>query len=62
MNSPNNDPVMAEIRQIRRDLDREAGGDVHKYFEGLREDQEKYKDRLVSVTPNRRALKTEPER
>lgn len=44
---PWKDPVVEEIREIRRLIDAEVGGDVHAYFERLRKAQETSRARLV---------------
>ena len=40
-----------EIWRIRDELGAEDGYDVHRMFERLRREQEKYADRLVRVVP-----------
>lgn len=47
------DPIVAEARRAGLEMEREAGGDVHQYFENLRKAEEKCKDRPVRVvTPS----------
>ena len=41
------DPIVEELRSAAREIERKAGGDVHEFFELLRQDQEKYEERLV---------------
>ena len=46
------DPIVAEVRKAGEELAKEAGYDVHRFFENLRIiAQEKYQDRLVRRTP-----------
>jgi hypothetical protein len=44
-----------EIWRIREELGAEEGYDVHRLFERLRSEQEKYANRLVRVAPMRRS-------
>ncbi len=46
------DPIVAEIHKIREEIFKEHGG-VDGYLEHIRRDQEKYRDRLVSLPPRR---------
>ena len=61
---PWSDPVIEEVRQIRRRMDAEVGGDVHAYFERLRKAQVEHGDRVVqeqtpkhSPPPSHRVLR-----
>ncbi|MBT4501008.1 MAG: hypothetical protein HOC74_24975 [Gemmatimonadetes bacterium] len=45
------DPIVAEVRKARAELAREADDDLEKFMEGLRNAQEKYRDRLVGDDP-----------
>ena len=47
----NHENPIEEIWRIREKLGAEEGYDVHRLFERLRREQEKYADRLVQVTP-----------
>ncbi len=49
-----NNPI-EEIWGIREELGAEEGYDVHRLFERLRREQEKYADRLVQVAPRQRS-------
>ena len=46
------DPIVAEIHKIREEILKEHGG-VDGYLQHIRRDQEKYRDRLVSLPPRR---------
>jgi hypothetical protein len=48
------DPI-EEIWAIREELGAEKGYDVHRLFERLRREEEKYADRLVRVAPRERS-------
>lgn len=41
------DPIVAEVRQAGQILAEQAEGDLHTFFEFLREGQQQYRDRLV---------------
>lgn len=41
------DPIVAEVRRAGRQLEEQAGGDLHTFFEHLRKTQDQYRDRLV---------------
>lgn len=47
------DPLVEEIHQIRREIAAEFGGDVHKFFEYLRQRQAADgKSNVVTLQPN----------
>ena len=41
------DPIVAEVRKAGQSLAEQAEGDLHTFFEFLREVQQNYQDRLV---------------
>jgi hypothetical protein len=43
-----NDPIVTEVRRIREQLLAECGGDLQKYMDRIREEEEKDRDRLVT--------------
>jgi hypothetical protein len=45
------DPIVEEVRRVRREIEAECGNDAQKYFEHLAELQKKYADRLVCLGP-----------
>lgn len=45
------DPIIEEVRAARAEVFREAGNDLHKLCELLREAEKQHKDRLVTGTP-----------
>ncbi|MBI2431593.1 MAG: hypothetical protein HYV26_01835 [Candidatus Hydrogenedentes bacterium] len=47
------DPVVEEIHQIREEILREAGGDIHALGRWLMEKQKRYGDKLVTRPPKR---------
>ena len=49
------DPIVAEVRQAGQALAEQAEGDLHTFFQFLREGQQQYRDRLVqgSLRPPR---------
>ncbi len=49
------DPVVAETRELRKEMMEEAGNDLDGLFDLLRREQEHYRDRLVRLPP-RKAL------
>ncbi len=56
-----NDPIIDEIRKIRRDIELECGNDAEKYFHYFQNVQKKYKN-LVRRSPKPRLkLKTKKE-
>jgi len=46
------DPIVTEVRQTGQELEEQAEGDLHKFFQYLRNAQSKYKERLVSHVPH----------
>ena len=51
------DPIVAEIRQIRAGLAREAGYNLHTICERLRETERQHPERLVKIPPKPRPNK-----
>ena len=51
------DPIVAEIRQVRAQLAREANYDLHTICERLREAERKHPERLVKTPPPARQQK-----
>jgi len=47
------DPIVAEVRKIRKEIEEEAQGDPDRYYEHLLELQEQYRSRLVRHSPKR---------
>ncbi len=47
----NNDPIVTEVRKYGEQLAEQAHGNLHEFFENLRQAQRKYSDRLVSAPP-----------
>jgi hypothetical protein len=45
------DPIVEEVRRVRREIEAECGNDAQKYFEHLTELQKQYTDRLVCLGP-----------
>ncbi len=45
------DPIIEEIRKIRREIEEECSNDPQKYFEHIQKLQESYKHRLISRKP-----------
>lgn len=45
------DPIIDEVRQVRRKIEAECENDGQKYFEHIQQIQEKYRDRLVRREP-----------
>ena len=43
------DPIVAEVRKAGQALVEWAEGDLHSFFESLREVQQQYRDRLVKA-------------
>ena len=43
------DPIVAEVRKAGQALAEQAEGDLHTFFENLREVQQNYQDRLVQT-------------
>ena len=56
------DPIVEEVRAVRRDLLEEAGGDLHLLCEYLRKKEQEHKDRLVSRPPRRLVRKHKSDR
>ena len=52
------DPIVTEVRKAGQALAEQAEGDLHTFFELLREAQQQYRDRLVQV-PLRPSQKVE---
>jgi hypothetical protein len=48
------DPILNEIRRIRRTIDEECGDNGQKFFECLVQMQKKYTDRLICRSPRPR--------
>ena len=48
------DPIVAEVHQFREFLVEEVGGDVHTFFQFLREVEQQYQDRLDVSMPTLR--------
>jgi hypothetical protein len=46
-----NDPIVEEIRRYRQEHAAKYGNDIHRICKDLRREEEKYKDRLVSLGP-----------
>jgi hypothetical protein len=44
-----NDPIVLEARKAGQALEDQAGGNVHKFFEHLRDAQKQYPKRVVRV-------------
>ena len=51
MNAPKEDPVVAEIRAVRRELSDRFGNDIDALCDFLAEQEHKHPDRLVTRTP-----------
>ena len=51
------DPIVEQVRRAGRQLEKEAGGDVHRFFENLRAAQARYRERLVKRVPRRRSAR-----
>jgi hypothetical protein len=47
------DPIIEEVREVRRIIEAECNDDADKYYQHLLDVQEKYKNRLVRRKPNR---------
>jgi hypothetical protein len=54
------DPIVEEVRRIRRQIEAECDNDPQKLYDHMIDVQRKYKDRLVSRAPKR--LKEEAKR
>ena len=46
-----NDPIIEELRQIRREIEKSCENDSEKFYLHLLEVQDKYRDRLVQRKP-----------
>jgi hypothetical protein len=46
------DPIVEEVRNIRHEIDRECQGDPEKYYEHVKDFQQKLGARLVRRKPN----------
>lgn len=53
------DPIMTELREIREEMAREAGYDLHTFCERLREAEKQHPERLVSC-PGKKTTTTSP--
>lgn len=47
------DPIVAETRRLREEMMEEVGNSLDGLFEFLRNEQEKYRDRLVRLPPRK---------
>lgn len=45
------DPIVEEVRQIRREIERQCGSSPDEYYEHLRRLQQQWQDRLVRREP-----------
>lgn len=45
------DPIVEQVRAVRREIMAECGNDVEVFLDRLREIERKHKDRLVSRQP-----------
>jgi hypothetical protein len=45
------DPITEEVRQIRHEIEADCEDDPQKYYEHIRQVQEKYRHRLVQRKP-----------
>jgi hypothetical protein len=48
------DPIVDEVRRVRREIERELGSDQDAFYRHLRQVQKAFGDRLVSRTPRKR--------
>ncbi len=46
-----NDPIVEEVREIRREIERECGTSADAYFEHLQQVQMRWQERLVRRQP-----------
>ncbi|MGN6186245.1 MAG: hypothetical protein ACTHQM_21650 [Thermoanaerobaculia bacterium] len=51
MANETDDPIVAETRELRREMMQDAGNDLDALFDYLKADQEQYRDRLVRLVP-----------
>ena len=42
------DPIVEEVRNAGKEMQRQANNDLHTFFENLRKNEKKHKDNLVS--------------
>jgi len=59
------DPIVAETRELRRQMMEEAGNSLEGLFEFLTKQQETYRDRLIRLPPRKAipiAVGNEPRR
>ncbi len=45
------DPIVEEIREIRRQIEAENNGDFKQFFQKISESQKKHSDKIVSRKP-----------
>ena len=45
------DPIVTEVRKAGQVLAEQAKGDLHTFFQHLKEAQQQYRDRLVKAPP-----------
>ena len=48
------DPLVEEIHRVRREMWKECGGDLDKYFDRIQADEARDRNRLVSKVPRPR--------
>ncbi len=53
----NSDPVIDEVRSVRRKISAAYGHDIRKMIADHMKQQERYADRLITPRPGRRAVK-----
>ena len=53
-----NDPIIQEVREAAERMARDAGYDLHRFCERIREHQTRYADRLVTLPPRRLGVPT----
>ena len=53
------DPIIAEVHEARWKLFEEAGGDLHVFFQRLREAEKKHPERIVEL-PRRSSVAVPP--
>ena len=51
------DPIVDEVRKVRKQLDREYGSTMDSIFKRICEQQKQNKSRLVRLSPKARVLK-----
>ena len=47
------DPIVEEVRAVRQRIEEECGGNRERYYRRLRQVQERYIDRVVTLGPKR---------